>query len=164
MNLPHALTTPDCPLCGPLQGALIVEHASFRIIRAESEAEANYPAFYRVVWREHVRELSDLSASELALCMRAVIAVEHALREHLSPAPLKINVASLGNVVPHLHWHIIARYEWDAHWPKPVWAAAERAADAATLAAIKAQLPKVEGAMCEALARDLSDNSECVQR
>lgn len=154
MNSTHPIATPDCPLCGPLQGALIVEHASFRVIRAESAAEANYPAFYRVVWRAHVRELSDLSAADLALCMRAVVAVERALREQLSPAPLKVNIASLGNMVPHLHWHIIARYVWDAHWPKPVWAAAERADDVQTLQALHAQLPRVEVAMREALARE----------
>ena len=149
MNLTHPITTLDCALCRPQQGALIVEHESLRILRAESAAEADYPAFYRVVWREHVRELSDLSPGDLALCMRAVLAVERALRQQLKPAPLKINVASIGNIVPHLHWHIIARYEWDAHWPKPVWAQAQRAADAATLAAIKAQLPQVEDAMRE---------------
>jgi diadenosine tetraphosphate (Ap4A) HIT family hydrolase len=158
MNVMNPNTALDCTLCGPLQGVLIVEHASLRVIRAESAAEADYPAFYRVVWRAHVRELSDLSAGDLALCMRAVVAVERSLREQLSPAPLKINIASLGNLVPHLHWHIIARYAWDAHWPKPVWAVAERAADAATLAAMKAQLPKAEAAMREAMARDLGDN------
>jgi hypothetical protein len=42
--------------------------------------------------------------------------------------PLKVNVASLGNVVPHLHWHIIPRFEWDSHFPAPFWAAAQRAA------------------------------------
>lgn len=147
------LPTTTCALCGPLEGVSVFEHACLRVIRAVSEAEAGYPAFYRVVWREHVRELSDLSASDLEFCMRAVVAVERTLREQLVPAPLKINVASLGNMVPHLHWHVIARYEWDAHWPKPVWAAAERAADAATLAALQAQLPSVEAAMHEALAR-----------
>jgi hypothetical protein len=37
-------------------------------------------------------------------------------------APTKINLASLGNMVPHLHWHVIARFEGDARWPAPVWA------------------------------------------
>jgi diadenosine tetraphosphate (Ap4A) HIT family hydrolase len=147
------LPTTTCALCGPLEGVSVFEHARLRVIRAVSQAEASYPAFYRVVWREHVCELSDLSASDLAFCMHAVVAVERTLREQLVPAPLKINVASLGNMVPHLHWHVIARYAWDAHWPKPVWAAAERAADAATLQSLQAQLPSVEAAMREALGR-----------
>ncbi|TNY02522.1 HIT family protein, partial [Escherichia coli] len=42
--------------------------------------------------------------------------------------PTKVNLASLGNVVPHLHWHIIARFDTDSHYPAPVWAAAQREA------------------------------------
>ena len=90
-----------------------------RVIRAN---EVGFPAFYRVVWNAHVAEFSDLSASERAHCMDVVVAVEQALREHLSPT--KVNVAALGNMVPHLHWHVIARFEWDSHFPSPVWAAA----------------------------------------
>jgi diadenosine tetraphosphate (Ap4A) HIT family hydrolase len=145
------LPTITCAHCGPLEGVSVFEHARLRVIRAVSQAEASYPAFYRVVWREHVRELSDLSASDLAFCMHAVVAVERTLRERLAPAPLKINIASLGNMVPHLHWHVIARYAWDAHWPKPVWAAAERAADKGTLDSLKVQLLKVDEAVREAL-------------
>jgi diadenosine tetraphosphate (Ap4A) HIT family hydrolase len=146
------LPTMICALCGPLEGVSVFEHARLRVIRAVGEAETNYPAFYRVVWREHVREMSDLSASDFALCMRAVVTVERVLREQLEPAPVKINVASLGNMVPHLHWHVIARYVWDAHWPKPVWAQAERAADERTLETLRLQLPAVDKAMREALA------------
>ena len=56
--------------------------------------------------------------------MAAVNVVELILRAQLQPA--KINLAALGNVVPHLHWHVIARFDWDARWPAPVWAAAVR--------------------------------------
>jgi len=38
----------------------------------------------------------------------------------------RANRASLGNVVPHLHWHVIARFDWDARWPAPLWAARQR--------------------------------------
>lgn len=141
-----------CQLCGALEGVQIFEHDKFRVIRAAGKAERDYPAFYRLVWRAHVRELSDLSADDLSLCMRAVVLIERCLREHLSPAPTKINVATLGNVVPHLHWHVVARYVWDAHWPKPVWAQAERAADERTLETLRLQLPSVDAAMREALA------------
>jgi len=43
--------------------------------------------------------------------------------------PTKINLASLGNMVPHLHWHVIARFEGDARWPAPVWAPKNQWAD-----------------------------------
>jgi diadenosine tetraphosphate (Ap4A) HIT family hydrolase len=54
--------------------------------------------------------------------------LERCLRQHVSPD--KINLASLGNQVPHLHWHVIARFAWDSHFPAPVWAAPIRPADA----------------------------------
>ena len=56
--------------------------------------------------------------------MDAVYATESALRELLSPD--KINLASLGNAVPHLHWHVIPRWRDDRHFPKSIWAAPER--------------------------------------
>ncbi len=61
--------------------------------------------------------------------MQAVALVEQTLREQLQPT--KINLAALGNMVPHLHWHVIARFDWDSHFPAPVWAAAQRERDTA---------------------------------
>ena len=84
----------------------------------------DYPAFCRVIWRGHVREMTDLSAADRAYLMDWVFRTEAALRTVL--APDKINLASLGNVVPHLHWHVIPRFADDAHFPAPVWAARAR--------------------------------------
>jgi diadenosine tetraphosphate (Ap4A) HIT family hydrolase len=146
----------DCPLCQALPGVGVYGCDAFRVIRVVAvpgDMEQGYPAFYRLVWRAHVRELSDLSAAQLQLCMQALVTLERCLREQLSPAPSKINLASLGNMVPHLHWHIIARYEWDAHWPKPVWAAAQRSSHAGTLAALAAQLPRLDEHIAQALSK-----------
>ena len=54
--------------------------------------------------------------------MGVVAQVEQALRQHLQRT--KINLAALGNLVPHLHWHVIARFDWDSHFPAPVWVVA----------------------------------------
>lgn len=113
--------SPDCPLCREAGGILVFQAASWRLIRAE---DANFPAFYRLIWQDHVAEFSDLGAGQRQACMEAVCAVEQELREALRPT--KVNVASLGNVVPHLHWHVIARFDWDSHFPNPVWGAALR--------------------------------------
>lgn len=56
--------------------------------------------------------------------MKAVWATEMILRDLMSPT--KINLASLGNVVPHVHWHIIPRWDSDSHFPDPIWASAKR--------------------------------------
>ena len=111
----------DCPLCETDGGLLVFRHEKFRIIQAD---EAGFPAFYRVVWTQHMAEFSDLSSEDRNICMHAVVLVENLLRSELQP--LKVNLAALGNVVPHLHWHVIARFDWDSHFPAPVWAAPVR--------------------------------------
>jgi diadenosine tetraphosphate (Ap4A) HIT family hydrolase len=119
-----------------------------RVIRAQ---EAGFPAFYRVVWNAHVAEFSDLAAADRVHCMEAVALVEQGLRQHLSPA--KVNIAALGNMVPHLHWHVIARFDWDSHFPAPVWATAQRPSPAAPEAAVQALLPALEAYLQSKLAQ-----------
>ena len=69
------------------------------------------------------------------------------------PAPAKINLASLGNVVPHLHWHVIARYEWDSHFPAPVWAHPQRECDTVRETLVAERLPALHALMRERLER-----------
>lgn len=135
-----------CVLCQEAGGQLVWQNARLRLIRAD---EAGFPAFYRIVWQAHVAEFSDLSAAERHTCMDAVALVEQVLRRHLQPS--KINLATLGNVVPHLHWHIVARFAWDSHFPAPVWASAQRPRDGQREAALAAQLPAVDAALQQAL-------------
>ncbi|HEY3048337.1 MAG TPA: HIT family protein [Polaromonas sp.] len=127
------MTANACPLCESDGGLLIFRNEALRIIQA---SEAGFPAFYRVIWNRHVAEFSDLSAAERNTCMHAVVTVEQILRTQLQPH--KINLAALGNVVPHLHWHVIARFDWDSHFPAPVWIAAQRPPEAEKLAALAA--------------------------
>jgi diadenosine tetraphosphate (Ap4A) HIT family hydrolase len=137
-----------CPLCAADGGTLVWRGTRLRVIRAD---EAGFPAFYRVVWNAHAAEFSDLSAAERMHCMEAVTAVEQALRDHL--APTKVNLAALGNMVPHLHWHVIARFSWDSHFPAPVWAPVQRPSPEGEEAALRARLPAVEALMVAALQR-----------
>ena len=136
-----------CPLCAEDGGALVWRGEHLRVIRAQ---EAGFPAFYRVVWNAHRAEFSDLSAAERVHCMEAVALVEQALREHL--APTKVNIAALGNMVPHLHWHVIARFGWDSHFPSPVWAPAQRPSPAVQEDAVRVLLPALEAALRPRLA------------
>jgi len=126
------LREPGCELCD-LAAPAVWAGEKFSVIVVD---DANYPGFCRVIWRDHVREMSDLSLDDRLLVNDAVFLVEQAVREVMQP--LKVNVASLGNVVPHLHWHIIPRYADDAHFPAPVWAQALRATEPAILAARRA--------------------------
>jgi len=105
-----------------------------RVVAAD---EPDYPGFCRVILNRHVREMTDLVPEERQRLMAVVLEVEAALRDEL--APDKVNLASLGNVVPHLHWHVIPRFRDDRHFPAPIWAPparqrpAPRAFDAAAL-------------------------------
>lgn len=128
----------NCPLCDADGGLLIFKNDQFRVIQA---VEVGFPAFYRVVWNAHVAEFSDLSPDERNACMNAVVLIEKTLREQLQPT--KINLAALGNAVPHLHWHVIARFEGDSHFPASVWAAPQRAVDAEKLAHLALQCEQV---------------------
>jgi diadenosine tetraphosphate (Ap4A) HIT family hydrolase len=75
----------------------------------------------RVIWNDHKAELTDLSSQERAVLMSVTFAVESGLRALLSPD--KMNVASLGTGLPHLHVHVIPRFSDDTHFPEPVWTA-----------------------------------------
>lgn len=135
-----------CVLCAQDGGALVWRGEKLRLIRA---AEEGFPAFYRVIWNAHAAELSDLSDADRNLCMQAVAVVERAMRDAL--APTKINLAALGNMVPHLHWHVIARHDWDSHFPASVWAAPLRARDADREAGVAAQLSMLDAQLAERL-------------
>ncbi|CAG0939854.1 ATP adenylyltransferase [Gammaproteobacteria bacterium] len=110
-----------CPLCLAAEEPALWRDARCRVVLA---GDADYPGFCRVVWQAHVREMSDLAAADRAHLLAVVLAVEAALRDLLSPH--KINLASLGNQVPHLHWHVIPRFTDDAHFPDAVWSARRR--------------------------------------
>jgi diadenosine tetraphosphate (Ap4A) HIT family hydrolase len=130
-----------CELC-ELDAPAIYRDNKLTVIMVD---DPNYPGFCRVIWNDHVKEMSDLNPTERLLLNEAVYRVETALREVLAPA--KVNVASLGNVVPHLHWHVIPRFADDAHFPSPVWAPALRTPDEQTLAARRARLPQLAAAI-----------------
>lgn len=106
----------SCELCDGVGGELIWQDAKCRVVRVE---DSDYPAFCRVIWREHKTEMSELEPTDRAHLMQMVFAVESALREFLRPD--KVNLASLGNMTAHLHWHVIPRFRDDRHFPQPVW-------------------------------------------
>lgn len=112
-----------CPLCVPVTETVLWQDHACRVIAVD---EPQLPGFCRVVWGAHVSEMTDLQTSERQHLLALVFATEKALRNLMQPH--KVNLASLGNVVPHLHWHVIPRFRDDAHFPDPVWAPARRTA------------------------------------
>lgn len=85
--------------------------------------DANYPWLMLVPRRADIVEIIDLDEVERAQLMTEIALVGNALKEVTQCD--KLNVAALGNVVPQLHVHLIARRKTDVAWPKPVWGAAQ---------------------------------------
>lgn len=109
----------SCPLCTTDGGTLLWRDERLRVIAVD---DLDYPGYTRVVWHDHVAEMTSLSLDDRQHLMQAVYTVEEALRAVLQPA--KVNLAAFGNMVPHLHWHIIPRWRGDRHFPDAVWAPA----------------------------------------
>lgn len=142
------MNSTTCELCSTAGGRLIFDNGWARVVIVD---EPDYPGFIRVIWNEHVREITDLAADERTALMLLVFAVEQVQRSVL--APDKMNVASLGNMTPHLHWHLIPRYADDAHFPGPIWSERRRSVSAETLAPRLALLAQLEQAIAARLRR-----------
>lgn len=140
----------DCELCADPGGELLWEDGLCRVLRVTEPAASGFPGFCRIVWHRHVLEMSDLAPDDAHHALDIVLATERAVRRTVRPD--KINLASLGNVVPHLHWHVIPRWKDDSHFPSPIWAEAKRAG-------IKRAAPD-HAALQYALERELSTLNE----
>ena len=115
-----------------------------------TELEWHYPGFCRVIWNRHVAEMTDLSHGEREHLMSLVFAVEEAVRHVMHPD--KINVAALGNMVPHIHWHVIPRYRDDAFFPGSAWSQKTQKTPAANLEARKKLAQELPAAIKSAIA------------
>jgi diadenosine tetraphosphate (Ap4A) HIT family hydrolase len=83
--------------------------------------DAQYPWLILVPRRADVTEIFQLSALDQRRLLEEISDVAAAMAGHFGAD--KMNVAALGNVVPQLHVHVIARHRGDAAWPRPVWGA-----------------------------------------
>jgi diadenosine tetraphosphate (Ap4A) HIT family hydrolase len=124
-----------CPLCKsnihgqPTPHDILWQDSFCRVVLLN---DADYPAYCRVELIQHIKEMTDLTPADRARTMKVVFAVETAIREVIKPD--KINLASLGNKTPHMHWHVIPRFENDKHFPNSHWGEAVREGKAFELA------------------------------
>jgi diadenosine tetraphosphate (Ap4A) HIT family hydrolase len=127
-----------CPLCDTPGGDLLWQDDFCRVVRVTDTPD--YPGFCRVILNRHVAEMTDLAPAERSRLMMTVMKVEQALRDLMRPD--KINLAALGNVVPHVHWHVIPRFVDDPHFPNPIWGARLRTTPHAVPAEFDARLTR----------------------
>ncbi len=137
----------DCELCHDAGGTLLWQNETCRVVAVDAPG---LPGFLRVVLNRHVRELTDLPSDERNRLMEVVYAVEAHVRRSLEPD--KMNLASLGNLTPHVHWHVIPRWRDDRHFPHPVWSPASHEAPvpparASAAACMAAALPAALAAL-----------------
>lgn len=93
--------------------------ATFALCDLRLMDDANYPWLVLVPRLPAARELLDLEAAQRRQLSDEIDLASRLLRDVFRP--FKLNVAALGNLVPQLHVHVIARYEDDPAWPAPVW-------------------------------------------
>jgi len=117
-----------CALCQPCLHPILWQDDFCRVVLLN---DADYPAYCRVELLAHVKEMTDLIPEQRARMMKTVFAVELGIREIFNPD--KINLASLGNKTPHIHWHVIPRYESDRHFPNSHWGEVMRNSTTAAL-------------------------------
>lgn len=125
MTITKQITTESCPLC--------VDHLPGELVRSDNWAVIDaqdplFPGFTRIIWLAHIAEMTDLALDQRRALMEVVFTVEEVMRQTLSPH--KINLASLGNQVPHLHWHVIPRWCDDAAFPASVWSPGQETQEA----------------------------------
>lgn len=111
----------DCVLCHPQKENVVWKNKELRVIQVDDPL---FPGYFRVIWNKHIAEMSDLTDDERQLLEKVLLTVEKVVREQIQPD--KINWAQFGNMVPHLHWHIIARYRDDSHFPESIWGLKQR--------------------------------------
>ena len=114
--------TPDCPMCRRWQDdedLQIVELQHSYVILNRDQFFTGYTLLFA---KQHVTELFHLDATVRSELIEEVSRVAAALYAAFKPA--KINYELLGNMVPHMHWHLVPRFTSDPLWPRPIWSEA----------------------------------------
>ena len=111
----------ECVLCAKQNYPTVWADGFCRVILINDQ---NYPGYCRVDLISHKKEMSDLFDEEKLKLMRVVFKLESLINIFLKPD--KINLASLGNIIPHVHWHVIPRFKEDRHFPKSIWSESQR--------------------------------------
>ena len=114
------------------------------LIRVEQE-ESEIP-WLKVFVQRDVKEFSECTSAEKLAVLEAMDCIEKVMLAYYNP--VKINLASFGNYVPQVHWHVMARFKDDSFFPEPMWGEKQRDA--------QLKLPSFEK-FCTEVAKALTD-------
>ena len=106
----------SCAICEHIEGEIVWSDNILRVVLLDHQ---DYRGYCRVELIEHKKEMTDLDEVLRSKIMACVFKVEEILKVIFKPE--KINLASLGNKTPHIHWHVIPRFKEDAHFPNSHW-------------------------------------------
>ena len=112
----------DCPFCGdrPEESAAWAKVTALTVSTLYLHKIQTYQGYCVIVFDpRHVTRISDLTSEEWNALSKDIFVSQQAIERVTNPD--HVNVASLGNVVSHLHWHIIPRYVGDSRWGAPIW-------------------------------------------
>lgn len=116
------MTRHECPMCNRWS-----DDSDLRIIPLKHSfvtlnRDQFFPGYVLLFTREHVTELFHLKPRMRGELMEEVSRVAQALQTVFQPD--KINYELLGNMVAHMHWHLVPRFATDPLWPRPIWSEA----------------------------------------
>ncbi|MCE3268561.1 MAG: hypothetical protein K0R49_813 [Burkholderiales bacterium] len=106
----------NCILCDSKNEDIVFTNDLFRIVHIK---DIYYPGYVRLILNRHAAHMTDINEKEAHSIFSALLIIERCVRDILNPD--RINLACFGNIVSHLHWHIIPRYKNDRHFPNPIW-------------------------------------------
>lgn len=109
-----------CPMCRRWE-----DDSDLRIVELEHSfvvlnRDQFFPGYTLLFTKQHATELFHLDPVVRGLLINEVSSVAQAL--HTQFQPDKINYELLGNMVPHIHWHLVPRFAHEPLWPRPIWA------------------------------------------
>lgn len=88
------------------------------------EVEPSEIPWVKVFTKRKIKEFSECTLEEKTEIFRMIDIIEKLMLEYFKAD--KINIASFGNVLPHVHWHIMARFKSDSYFPEPMWGQKQR--------------------------------------
>jgi diadenosine tetraphosphate (Ap4A) HIT family hydrolase len=106
----------SCIFCNNSNEELVIKNDIYKVIKVFNQ---DYPIYFQLVINQHIKELSDLPYQDALKVFDTIYLLDKLICEIYNVD--KVNIASFGNIIPHLHWHIIGRYKHDKHFPNPIW-------------------------------------------
>lgn len=102
--------------------SILYENENIRIETEESEIP-----WLKIFTQSAYKEMSEVPAEIKFEIYELLESIEKEMLSYYNPS--KINIASFGNYVPHVHWHIMARFKEDSYFPEPMWGTKQRESD-----------------------------------